>query len=122
LSKGTYIPHPPNFLLYFLFHLLFNFTNLCPQIICIGRNYADHITELKNTAPKQPFFFLKPPTTLLPPKSGPVLLPRGVKTHYEVELGLVMGKTVRDFDEKASGEKGAIGAIESMYFSNFLAP
>jgi len=84
------------------------------KIICIGRNYADHITELKNTAPKQPFFFLKPPTTLLPPKSGPVLLPRGVKTHFEVELGLVMGKTVTDFDEKVSGEKGAIGAIDSM--------
>ncbi|KAE9972854.1 hypothetical protein BLS_008324 [Venturia inaequalis] len=85
----------------------------CRKIICIGRNYADHITELKNTAPKQPFFFLKPPTTLLPPKSGPVLLPRGVKTHFEVELGLVMGKKVTDFDEQVSGEKGAVGLIES---------
>jgi len=83
----------------------------CRKIICIGRNYADHIAELKNTRPKQPFFFLKPPSSILPPKSGPVLIPRGVKTHYEVELGLVMGKTVKDLD--ASDEKGWLGAIES---------
>lgn len=62
-------------------------------IACIGRNYADHVKELRNTAPTEPFFFLKPPSALLHPRSGPVLCPRGVDLHYEVELAAVMGAT-----------------------------
>lgn len=60
--------------------------------------------------PKKPFFFLKPPSSILPPKSGPVLRPRGVTLHYEVELALIMGREVKDLDEK--DEKGAIDAID----------
>jgi 2-keto-4-pentenoate hydratase/2-oxohepta-3-ene-1,7-dioic acid hydratase in catechol pathway len=73
--------------------------------------YSDHITELNNTTPKQPFFFLKPASSILLPNSGPVLRPKGVSLHYEVELGLVMGKTVRDLDPE--DEQGALDAIES---------
>ncbi|TKA70274.1 hypothetical protein B0A49_06670 [Cryomyces minteri] len=79
--------------------------------MCIGRNYADHIAELNNKAPKQPFFFLKPPSSILLPKAGPVLRPRGVSLHYEVELALVMGKTVRDLDPEDS--RGALDAIDA---------
>ena len=64
--------------------------------MCIGRNYAAHITELNNTRPKQPFFFLKPPSALLLPSEGPILRPRGVDLHYEVELAVVLGKPLRD--------------------------
>ncbi|OQE37175.1 hypothetical protein PENCOP_c010G03182 [Penicillium coprophilum] len=85
----------------------------CRKIMCIGRNYADHITELNNTAPKQPFFFLKPPSSILLPGSGPVLRPKGVSLHYEVELGLVIGKTVRDLDP--NDEKAALDAIQSEF-------
>ncbi|PGH15637.1 hypothetical protein AJ79_02230 [Helicocarpus griseus UAMH5409] len=81
----------------------------CRKVMCIGRNYADHITELNNVRPKQPFFFLKPPSSILLPNSGPVLRPKGVKLHYEVELGLVMGKMLRDHDP--ADEKGALDAI-----------
>ncbi|KAJ6132944.1 hypothetical protein N7471_008159 [Penicillium samsonianum] len=83
----------------------------CRKIMCIGRNYADHITELNNTAPKQPFFFLKPASSILTPGSGPVLRPKGVSLHYEVELGLVIGKTVRDLDP--NDEKAALDSIQS---------
>lgn len=77
--------------------------------MCIGRNYADHVKELNNQRPKQPFFFLKPPSAILLPDEGPVLGPRGVIMHYEVELGLVIGKTLRDFDDTdAAGFQGAI--------------
>jgi hypothetical protein len=76
-------------------------------------NGSDHIKELSNARPKQPFFFLKPPSSLLIPNNGPVLRPKGVKLHYEVELGLVMGKTVKNLDEK--DEKGAIDAIEGKW-------
>jgi 2-keto-4-pentenoate hydratase/2-oxohepta-3-ene-1,7-dioic acid hydratase in catechol pathway len=77
----------------------------------LTRIHSDHITELNNTKPKQPFFFLKPPSSILVPGAGPVLRPKGVSMHYEVELGLVMGKTVRDLDP--NDEKGALDAIHS---------
>ncbi|KAL8650618.1 MAG: hypothetical protein Q9226_005069 [Calogaya cf. arnoldii] len=80
------------------------------KVVCIGRNYADHITELNSARPKRPFFFLKPPSSILPPASGPVLRPTGVNLHYEVELALIMGKTVRDLD--AEDDKGAMDAID----------
>ncbi|OJJ79855.1 fumarylacetoacetate hydrolase family protein [Aspergillus glaucus CBS 516.65] len=83
----------------------------CRKVICIGRNYADHITELNNTKPKQPFFFLKPSSSILCPREGPVLRPRGTNLHYEVELALVMGKSVRDLDPQ--DDKGAFDAIQS---------
>lgn len=76
-------------------------------LIRLGR---DHITELKNTAPKQPFFFLKPPSSILLPGEGPVLAPKGVSLHYEVELACVIGKEVRDL--APDDEKGALGAIQ----------
>lgn len=71
----------------------------------------DHVKELNNVRPKQPFFFLKPPTSLLQPGAGPVIAPKGVNLHYEIELALIMGKEVKDLD--ASDEKGAFDAIES---------
>ncbi|MCJ1485044.1 hypothetical protein MMC06_005217 [Schaereria dolodes] len=79
------------------------------KVVCIGRNYAEHVKELNNARPKQPFFFLKPLSSILPPRSGPVLRPKGVKLHYEVELALIMGREVRDLD--ASDEKGAMDSI-----------
>ena len=68
------------------------------QVMCIGRNYADHITELNSQRPKQPFFFLKPSSSLHLPSDGPVLRPAGVTTHFEIELGLVIGKRCQNLD------------------------
>ncbi|KAK3397995.1 hypothetical protein B0T20DRAFT_237872 [Sordaria brevicollis] len=85
------------------------------KVVCIGRNYADHIAELNSAKPKQPFFFLKPPSSIILPGEGPVIRPRGVDMHYEVELALILGKRVRDHD--ASDLKGALDAIESYALS-----
>ncbi|TFY63155.1 hypothetical protein EVJ58_g3406 [Rhodofomes roseus] len=68
------------------------------QIVAIGRNYAEHIKELSNDAPKEPMFFLKPTTSYLP-SGGNVEIPRGVAAHFEVELGLVVGRTGRDITQ-----------------------
>lgn len=76
--------------------------------------YSDHIKELNNSRPKQPFFFLKPTSSILPPNSGPVLRPAGVNLHYEVELGLVMGKTVKDLKE--GDTQAALDSIESKLY------
>lgn len=65
------------------------------KIVAIGRNYSEHIKELKNEAPGEPMFFLKPTTSYLP-SGGNVEIPKGVSAHYEVELGVVVGKRGRD--------------------------
>ncbi|KAF7337853.1 hypothetical protein MVEN_02008200 [Mycena venus] len=65
------------------------------QIVAIGRNYMEHVKELNNTAPKEPFFFLKPTTSYVP-SGGKVEIPSGIIAHHEVELGVVIGKSGRD--------------------------
>jgi|SRR6267154_3352530 len=52
------------------------------KIVAIGRNYADHVKELKNSLPKEPFFFLKPTTSYLP-SGGIIEIPRGISAHHE---------------------------------------
>lgn len=67
--------------------------------------------ELNSARPKQPFFFFKPPTCILQPGEGPVIRPKGVDLHYEIELALIMGKKVKDL--APDDEQGALDAIES---------
>ncbi|KAF8884828.1 hypothetical protein BD779DRAFT_1612072 [Infundibulicybe gibba] len=68
------------------------------KIVAIGRNYAEHIKELNNTAPKEPFFFLKPTSSYLA-SGGKLEIPSGIVAHHEVELGLVIGKGGRDITQ-----------------------
>lgn len=72
---------------------------------------SDHIKELNSARPKQPFFFLKPASSILLPGEGPVVRPRGVDLHYEVELALIIGKKLKDLE--ATDADGALDAIES---------
>jgi 2-keto-4-pentenoate hydratase/2-oxohepta-3-ene-1,7-dioic acid hydratase in catechol pathway len=62
------------------------------KIICIGRNYAAHIEELKNEKPGQPVVFLKPDTALM--KGGaPFYYPDfSTNIHHEIELVLKISK------------------------------
>ncbi|KAG2150690.1 uncharacterized protein EDB93DRAFT_1240224 [Suillus bovinus] len=71
------------------------------KIVAIGRNYSEHIKELNNAKTTEPFFFLKPTTSYLP-TGGKVEIPRGIIAHYEVELGLVIGKGGRDISQDAA--------------------
>ncbi|KAI6008649.1 hypothetical protein EDC04DRAFT_2775640 [Pisolithus marmoratus] len=71
------------------------------KIVAIGRNYSEHIKELGNTRPKEPFFFLKPTTSYVS-SGGNIELPRGILVHHEVELGLVIGKGGRDISPEAA--------------------
>ena len=52
------------------------------KIVAIGRNYMNHVKELKNTAPTEPFFFLKPTTSYVA-SGGNIEIPRGILAHYE---------------------------------------
>ncbi|MDC1105942.1 fumarylacetoacetate hydrolase family protein [Prolixibacteraceae bacterium] len=56
------------------------------KIICIGRNYAKHASELKNEVPQEPVFFLKPDSSILQ-KNKPFYIPDFTnEVHYEVEV------------------------------------
>lgn len=65
------------------------------KIICIGLNYRDHAREMGAELPAEPKIFMKATTALCGPRDA-LQLPRGsTKTDYEVELGVVIGKTAR---------------------------
>lgn len=78
-------------------------------VACIGRNYAAHAKEMKSATPTQPFFFLKPASSILPvPASSgkggvgvpTIVLPRFVGSiHHEVELAVVIGSKARNVKE-----------------------
>lgn len=62
------------------------------KIVCVGRNYAKHIDELKNEKPTEPVLFIKPDSAILPNKN-PLYLPDFANDfHYEVELVIKINK------------------------------
>jgi 2-keto-4-pentenoate hydratase/2-oxohepta-3-ene-1,7-dioic acid hydratase in catechol pathway len=62
------------------------------KILCIGRNYADHIAELKNETPEEPVIFSKPDTAILK-DNAPFYLPSFTQeVHHEVEILLKICK------------------------------
>jgi 2-keto-4-pentenoate hydratase/2-oxohepta-3-ene-1,7-dioic acid hydratase in catechol pathway len=64
------------------------------KIICVGRNYRDHVKELGNEMPAEPLIFFKPPSSLLKP-GGTVRLPAAsTRVDFEGELALVIGRRV----------------------------
>ena len=70
------------------------------KIICIGRNYMDHIKELGNSLESEPLFFLKPETAIQP-KGHPFFIPHfSQEIHYEVELVLKINKVGKHIEEK----------------------
>jgi len=65
------------------------------KIICIGLNYRDHAAESGMAEPAEPVVFFKATTALTGPDDG-LTIPRGSgKTDWEVELGVVIGKTAK---------------------------
>jgi 2,4-didehydro-3-deoxy-L-rhamnonate hydrolase len=65
------------------------------KIVCIGLNYADHARETKAKIPEEPIIFFKATTALCGPDDD-LVLPRGsLKTDWEVELAVVIGRRAR---------------------------
>jgi 2-keto-4-pentenoate hydratase/2-oxohepta-3-ene-1,7-dioic acid hydratase in catechol pathway len=66
------------------------------KIICVGRNYREHVQELGNEIPAEPLLFFKPPSSLLRP-GGVVVLPKiSERVDFEGELALVIGRRKRN--------------------------
>jgi acylpyruvate hydrolase len=76
------------------------------KIVCVGRNYAEHAKELGNEVPEKPVIFLKPVSAVIF-SGGKIVHPSfSADMHYETELVLLIGETIKE-----AGEKEAEDAI-----------
>lgn len=74
------------------------------KFICIGLNYSDHAAETGAAVPPEPVVFMKATSAIVGPDDD-VLIPRGSeKTDWEVELGVVIGKTAKYVSEAEAME------------------
>ena len=74
------------------------------KFMCIGLNYADHAAETGADIPEHPILFMKANSAITGPNDD-VVMPRGsVKTDWEVELGVVIGKTAKYVSEEEALE------------------
>jgi len=69
------------------------------KFICIGLNYADHAAESGMAVPPEPVIFMKATSAICGP-TDPIIIPRtSVKTDWEVELAVIIGKTAKYVSE-----------------------
>ena len=72
------------------------------KVIAVGLNYADHARETGKSLPKEPLFWLKAPTSLIP-DGGKVEIPFPAhRTDYEAELAIVIGRKMRNVTPAAA--------------------
>ena len=69
------------------------------KIVCIGLNYADHAKESNAALPPEPVLFMKSTTSLVGPYDDIIIPRNSVKTDWEVELALVIGKKASYVEE-----------------------
>lgn len=69
------------------------------KIICIGLNYADHAKETNAPLPPEPVIFMKATTAIVGPNDNVVIPKNSIKTDWEVELAVVIGKKASYVDE-----------------------
>ncbi|MFE3000977.1 fumarylacetoacetate hydrolase family protein [Nocardia sp. NPDC059246] len=84
------------------------------KVIGIGLNYTDHAAAIGAAIPERPVVFLKPGTTVSGPYDAIELPPGSRATDHEVELGVVMGRTLRDCPDAAT----ALGAVGGYVTAN----
>jgi 2-keto-4-pentenoate hydratase/2-oxohepta-3-ene-1,7-dioic acid hydratase in catechol pathway len=66
------------------------------KVICIGKNYAEHVQEMGGEAPANPVMFLKPSTSVIGPNLPIKLPPDSTRVDFEGELAVVIGQPCRD--------------------------
>jgi 2-keto-4-pentenoate hydratase/2-oxohepta-3-ene-1,7-dioic acid hydratase in catechol pathway len=72
------------------------------KVIAVGLNYADHARETNKSLPKEPLFWLKATTSLLP-DGGKIEIPfQNHQTDFEAELAIVIGRRVRNVTPAAA--------------------
>jgi acylpyruvate hydrolase len=62
------------------------------KIVCLLRNYGAHAAEMRSAPPKEPYFFLKPSTSIVHDGGKIVIPPHSKNVHHEVELAVIIGR------------------------------
>jgi 2-keto-4-pentenoate hydratase/2-oxohepta-3-ene-1,7-dioic acid hydratase in catechol pathway len=65
------------------------------KLVCVGLNYADHAAEGGWDVPSEPVLFMKATTAISGPNDPVILPPGSEKTDWEVELGIIIGRTAK---------------------------
>jgi len=73
------------------------------KIVCVGRNYTDHIIELGNEIPEKPLLFLKPSSAVIFSGENIKYPSFSHEMHHEVELVLLIGEELSNANENESG-------------------
>ncbi len=72
------------------------------RIIAVGLNYKEHIIEMKHDMPDEPVIFMMASTAVIGPEAR-IILPQNVgRVEYEAEVGLVIGKPVKNIEPEAA--------------------
>ncbi|MEV0794484.1 fumarylacetoacetate hydrolase family protein [Kribbella sp. NPDC050459] len=81
------------------------------KIVCVGLNYADHAAEGGQQAPAEPILFMKAPDTVVGAYDDVVIPRGGEKTDWEVELGVVIGRTAAYIADEAAALDHVAGYV-----------
>jgi 2-keto-4-pentenoate hydratase/2-oxohepta-3-ene-1,7-dioic acid hydratase in catechol pathway len=79
------------------------------KAICVGLNYAKHAKESGAELPKEPVIFMKAPDTVVGGFDDIVIPPNSVKTDYEVEICVVIGKDALYLESPAKAKEHILG-------------
>lgn len=79
------------------------------KVICVGLNYAQHARETGATPPSEPVIFMKAPDTVIGGFDDIVVPPGSLKTDYEVEICVVIGKDVLYLDSPTDAKDCILG-------------
>lgn len=95
------------------------------KFMCIGLNYSDHAAETGATLPEHPILFMKANSAIIGPNDT-VVMPRGSKmTDWEVELGVVIGKTAKYVSKETALEHVAgycvVNDVSERHFQKHLS-
>tara|TARA_Y100000817_G_C16854346_1_gene543403 strand:+ start:1034 stop:1894 length:861 start_codon:yes stop_codon:yes gene_type:complete len=76
--------------------------NCIGKFICIGLNYSDHAEETGMKVPTEPIIFFKATSAVIGPNDNVIIPKKSVKSDWEVELGVIIGKEAKYISEKQS--------------------
>ena len=83
------------------------------KVVCVARNYADHAKEMGTPVPKEPVFFLKPSSALLPGGGTILLPPQSQRVEVETELAVILGAEGQDV--RAADALGLVAGYAVFY-------
>lgn len=74
------------------------------KLLCVGKNYAAHASEMGGDVPSEPLIFSKPSTAVIGPDATIVLPPQSEEVHHEAELAVVIGAVARNVPAADAGK------------------